>query len=268
MNLDDIIRNSYEQEHINLNQLPNKQQETLDYILSYSENKAKNPFVKLKERFSNFASNLQIMDAIGMLIFIIILFAIPSLIRQSKQPADANLVKNPPHQTNTQQPVNSDPTKGQETKKINETPPHKSYMDFLVLSPELSEIYNKYSKDKKDEVLRGLAPQDVCRLYFYAQSKNDYNTLYSLYLQDEVYVIPTKEEFLRDIDNKVNVENTAKLIKVLKEKVTDVQLEYGEGNALVKIYIDDREFWDNDYIWFNLLKTKTGIWKVQFMPMQ
>jgi hypothetical protein len=366
MDLDDIIRNSFEQEHVNLSQMSNKQQETLDYILNYSQSRTRNPLARVKNKLNRFIASMQIMDAVGVVIFIIILFIIPSLIGLNKPPYDRNLVEDPPQQTNQQQPANEgiigggfqkiniyaakyfnidkdipvtaindkntlqeistilkkakkipgildakvpdyileiySSNKSMETiylwisedggtgmymygnatetgyrisednneklREIVESATKGQNIDFLTLSPELEEIYNQYSKDKNDELLRWLEPQDVCRLYFYAESKNDYETLYSLYLNDEIYQIPTKKEFLKDIDNEVNIENTAKLLKVLEEDVYNVKVGYGEANALVKIYINDKEFWGNDYMWFNVLKSKTGIWKVQFMPMQ
>ncbi len=263
MNLDDMIRNSYEHEHINLGQIPNKQKETLDYILNYSQNRTKNPLVNVRNKFINLISSIQIADAIGVLIFIIILFVIPSIIHYNKQTTNGNLAENPSHQVNIQQPASDDFKDNSNTSK-------NQNIDILDLSAELLETYNKYSKDKNDELLRGLGPEEVCRLYFFAESKKDYDTVYSLYLNEGNYQIPDKQEWTKDIDNAINHENTAKFLKVLKEDVKSVEVIDRETNAIVQInhinYKKDNQ-WGN-YTWFSVLKSKAGIWKVQFMPLQ
>lgn len=99
--------------------------------------------------------------------------------------------------------------------RIADKSPNVGKVDILQLPPELLDVYNRYFKKPDDQLLKGLNPLDVCRLYFYAEDKKNYETMYALYIHDEKYLVPTKEEFLMDVKNdKVSRVNDEKLYRL------------------------------------------------------
>ncbi len=94
MKFDEIIKNAYEQEAIKLNQMPNKRNEALEYILKYTDNKKINFIVSFRNKLGKFLSPIQLMDGFGILLFILVLFILPSVITQNQQAADSSLLIN------------------------------------------------------------------------------------------------------------------------------------------------------------------------------
>jgi hypothetical protein len=109
---------------------------------------------------------------------------------------------------------------------------------------------------------------DVCRLFFYAESIEDYETVYALYIHGENWLIPEKEEFLRQIKNdSVSRDNSKKLLNVLKEDIKDVIISKREPGAYIVMNFDKETFFGKT-IGFSMVKSKKGLWKVQFLPLQ
>lgn len=275
MNVDDIIKNSFKQEDIRLNEASNNHKETLDYILDYMDNRKIGVWGKMKRRFTNTISTMPVMDAVAVLIFVVMLFVIPGIISHFTHSSNSSLASKSPSEINTQKPSDSpgsgDSTYKNNTQNQNDNVKPGEHIDMLALSPELKDIYDRYSKSKNDELMRGLEAIDVCKMYFYAESKKDYETLYSLYLKEEKAMLPTKDVFLKEASDAVSQENISKLLRILKEDVKDIRVTQTgrekEETAVVNIYFDKETFYGTE-ISFSMSVSKNGIWKVNYLPLQ
>jgi hypothetical protein len=94
MNLDDIIKNSYEQEAIKVELSQNKKIETLNYILSNIDKSRGNILTKVTKKFRSSLSFLRLGEAFGVIIIIFIIFVLPNIITQNKQSFITNLSSN------------------------------------------------------------------------------------------------------------------------------------------------------------------------------
>jgi hypothetical protein len=141
----------------------------------------------------------------------------------------------------------------------------------MSMTPELEEIYAEYAKSRNDEALRGLDPADIFKLYFHAKDIEDYETQYALYFYDEMWIMPTLQEFLDDSKKDPDFQKEAehKFQKALMENLKSVRLVCGNGDyAYVEITFTDEAGQSWNPISFQSIKTKDGIWKVQWMPTQ
>ncbi len=75
--------------------------------------------------------------------------------------------------------MRSNGTVSEETLGVQQAP------SVFDLSPELKDLYFAYMKEKKDELLKGLTPIDIFKLYVHAEEEGDLHTQYALYIQDE-----------------------------------------------------------------------------------
>lgn len=91
MNLDDIIKNSYEQEAIKVELSQNKEIETLNYILSNIDKSQGNILTKVTKKFRSSLSFLRLGEAFGVIIIIFIIFVLPNIITQNKQSFITNI---------------------------------------------------------------------------------------------------------------------------------------------------------------------------------
>lgn len=154
--------------------------------------------------------------------------------------------------------------------------PNIGKVQILPLSSVLADIYSKYAKTRNDELLRGLGVLDICRLYFNAEDKRDYETMYALYIHDKNYPVPTREEFLNAINkDTISPEINKKLLKSLKEDIKSVMLydnirslpDFPEVYGYVQINFNKDTL--RGKVWrFQLVQDSKNIWKVQFMPLQ
>ncbi|MFL0269188.1 DUF4367 domain-containing protein [Candidatus Clostridium radicumherbarum] len=95
MNLDDIIKNSYEQEAVKVELSQNKEIETLNYILSNIDKSQGNILTKVTKKFRSYLSFLRISEAFGVIIILFITFVLPIIITQNKQVSITNISSNP-----------------------------------------------------------------------------------------------------------------------------------------------------------------------------
>lgn len=137
---------------------------------------------------------------------------------------------------------------------------------ILPLSKDEQQVYSQYQKKKSDAILEGLSPLTVCKLYFKAEEDQDYQTLYSLYIQDPKYGVPPREQFLREVGtDKAGRENTEKLLKRLKEKLAKVQeRRLASDQVVLELTFSD----SSEVLGFRLYKNQAGVWKVAWLPMQ
>jgi hypothetical protein len=152
MNIDDLIRNSFEKESIKLNQMQNKHADTLHYILSYSESREKNPLVRFKEVVSRILSYFPVKDLIVAAAFVLILVILPSVVSKSR------------YMQNVENPVNVD-------SNINiEQEDAQSIIEEFITEMYNVEDYKKidmgslntiYPKDNYTNELRKIATEDA-----------------------------------------------------------------------------------------------------------
>jgi hypothetical protein len=131
---------------------------------------------------------------------------------------------------------------------------------LFPLTRKLQSIYNQYKETKDDSLLYGLRPFDVMRIYMYADSQRDFDTMYALYYKDKDTIIPSKEQVFMDwkMTSAVNYAELSTSFKYAEERLND------EYNAVIFLYLSNSETPKN----FFLKKTKNGIWKPVYLPMQ
>jgi hypothetical protein len=129
----------------------------------------------------------------------------------------------------------------------------------LELSPVLLDRYEQFKVTKDKQALSGLSPSEVFQLYFYAEELQDYETQYSLYIDDEEY-LKVFETYADDLTAKQQNPSTGLLEQVkagtLFEHVID------ETSASVSIEAETTG------LSFGFSKNKHGIWCVNWLPIQ
>lgn len=143
------------------------------------------------------------------------------------------------------------------------------------LSAAKQQLYNEFVKTKEEQLLRGLEPLDLFLFYARATLAGDNETQHALYNQGPNVITPSKEEFLKDISkdpdgaarSKAQYENMAK--NYLLEQIIDGEsaliVLYPKGRALERKSGSPPTEGD---LGFSLTRSHTGIWKVNWMPMQ
>lgn len=135
----------------------------------------------------------------------------------------------------------------------------------LYLPTKLQPIYQEYSITKDDGLLRDLSPFEVFQLYFYAEEQEDFETQYALFIHDEMYikVFETYEEYLDAIVNPaVPIKEEDKLLSKIKLAVLEERV-ISEDSAFVSIGVNDEEG-----LGFGLTKSSSGVWKINWLPIQ
>lgn len=139
--------------------------------------------------------------------------------------------------------------------------------DSMELSKKLQITYEAFVTTKDDELLRGLLPHEVFKLYFYADEKEDYETQYALYLQDEedtIILYETVEEYISELKeaSEEELSSTRRLIyEQLAINKTFEEVIVNNKNATITIS-------EELALGFSLSKNDNGIWKVNWLPMQ
>ncbi|MGG7619228.1 hypothetical protein [Bacillus coreaensis] len=129
----------------------------------------------------------------------------------------------------------------------------------LELSAVLLVRYEQFKVTKDKQALSGLSPSEVFQLYFYAEELQDYETQYSLFIDDEEYlrVFATYEDYLTAKQQNPST-GLLEQVKVgtLFEHIID------ETSASVSIEAETKG------LSFGLSKNKLGIWCVNWLPIQ
>lgn len=139
----------------------------------------------------------------------------------------------------------------------------------LKLSPIEESVYNNFSKNYDNSLLKDLEPLSICRLYLHSVELKDYETQYELYNQDENYLGWAKEEYLKDKGD----DNKDKLTDTFKDAST-IQIRYSDDASEAVIIFNDGDILkSNENIpessqIFKLSKNEKSIWKVGFLPIQ
>lgn len=143
------------------------------------------------------------------------------------------------------------------------------YEPIFPLSETLVTVYKKYkSSNYTQEILQGLPPQDIMRIYWYADINNDFDARYGLYIKDEKYFVPSKEKLIEDKKNNSLSEQDSKddLYKELKS-VKQLELFYLDESRKEAVIKYKGKLMENNQH-FRLIKNNNGIWTVAFMPTQ
>lgn len=125
----------------------------------------------------------------------------------------------------------------------------------LFITEAIKSVYANYSRSNSDELLRGLNPIDILRLYNQACEDNNFEMQVAL---TELPSDMTGDQFLQEIRNdKVSQEILKKLL---------VRFHEFKGKMVERI-VDDKKA----YIlieqngWYRMEKNKNGIWKLGWM---
>ncbi|MFC7750111.1 hypothetical protein ACFQWB_09240 [Paenibacillus thermoaerophilus] len=143
------------------------------------------------------------------------------------------------------------------------------------LSAEQAQRYNAFKADKDDEKLRGLQPIDLFLFYVNASLDGDYDTLYALYIQGKEAATPPREEFLSEIANDPDGAKRAQDQWEQWKRTYRLDQRIDGDSALIVLTpegsspqagsgLSIRE----DQKGFGLTKNESGIWKVNWLPMQ
>ena len=71
---------------------------------------------------------------------------------------------------------------------------NESHGDFTQLTLYEQEKYEEFKSSYNDDILAGLKPISICKMYLHASVVKDYETEYELYTTNEAYVLWSKEE--------------------------------------------------------------------------
>lgn len=135
--------------------------------------------------------------------------------------------------------------------------------NLLDLSPKNEKVFQDYRKSKSDELLEGLKPLTICAFYFLAEEYEDYETQYALIDIREPSLVPSKEEYLRDISVN-NIKARDKFHEKLREQLNNVETDILDNEqCLIVLTFKDGQKRD-----FRLNRIEKDIWKVSYIPMQ
>ena len=137
-------------------------------------------------------------------------------------------------------------------------------MDLTDLSTYESLKFEEFRLNYDDNVLIGLEPVSICKMYLYTTLIGDYETQYELYTTNEEGFFIPKEEYM-----KISREYKLPSYKPLEVYKLNIKFDGpNEEYATITWYsngpIDERP---EAFHGFHLRKDKE-IWKVSFVPMQ
>ncbi len=133
-------------------------------------------------------------------------------------------------------------------------------------SAELKALYKEYASKKNDQLLAGLSPLDVFKLYFYAKHLEDSETTYALYIKGEMFGTPSEEEYFGEPEfyGAKFDENDKKLYAGLQQ-VKEFKINYLNDNEAIITWKGE----EGSLPAFRLLKdSKKDVWKVSWLAMQ
>lgn len=149
--------------------------------------------------------------------------------------------------------------------------------EHWVLQSDQQPLYEAYTLQPDDKWLRGLAPVDVFRWYMRAVLIGDFDTIYALFIDDDGYVKPSRDEFLRDVVRDWEGVQRGKEQSVELERNYRLEQRIDGDSALIVMTPIETKSDQNDSglgqvlegkRGFGLTKNQAGVWKVNWMPMQ
>ncbi|MFS0557621.1 hypothetical protein [Brevibacillus sp. 179-C9.3 HS] len=163
--------------------------------------------------------------------------------------------------------MNSNGTVNEDVVDVNQdgiqTPAVQSIFD---LKPEEEDRYYNYMYETKDELLRGLSPIEVLKLYVKAQQDGQLEIQYALHIEEDGLEKPTLDQYVEDVKkDPVGARNSWKQLKTLRELASDLTVEQtSEKEAVVWVTFKD----NRKKVGYKMLKNKQGIWKLSWMARQ
>ncbi|MBP1949277.1 hypothetical protein [Virgibacillus litoralis] len=147
--------------------------------------------------------------------------------------------------------------------------PKEKYNTSIELSDRLLNIYSKYAKTFDDDLLKGLMPIDIFKLYYHSKNEGNNKVQYALYIKGENQGTPDKETYFNDpffaIDQTMK-QNDKEFYQKLKEVRIFEEVYLSEQQAIIRFELEDSNF---QMAAFRLIKnTELGVWKVGWMAMQ
>lgn len=131
---------------------------------------------------------------------------------------------------------------------------------MLSLTETEQQLYDQFKNGFDNQVLKEADPITITKLYLHALKSKDYETEYELYIEDQEYVMWSKEEHLQQKKDEVDREKILAHFKDLNEgKFHEVDAQSG----FVEFPLEGEKTGS-----FHLRKNQEGIWKVKFMPIQ
>lgn len=133
-------------------------------------------------------------------------------------------------------------------------------------SVELKALYKGYASKKDDQLLKGLSPLDVFKLYFYAKQLEDSETTYALYIKGELFGTPSEKEYFGQPEfyGATFSENDKKLYAELQQ-VKEFKINYFHDNQAIITWKGQ----EGSHPAFRLYKDPNNdAWKVSWLPMQ
>lgn len=142
----------------------------------------------------------------------------------------------------------------------------KSVQTNIEPSAELKALYKEYASKKNDQLLVGLSPLDVFKLYYYANHLENSETIYALYIKGEMFGTPSEEEYFGDPEfyGAIFNENDKKFYTGLQQ-VKEFKINYLNDNEAIITWKGQ----EGSLPAFRLFKDpKKDVWKVSWLPMQ
>ncbi|WP_342429944.1 hypothetical protein [Neobacillus sp. FSL H8-0543] len=142
----------------------------------------------------------------------------------------------------------------------------KSVQTNIEPSAELKALYTGYASKQNDQLLAGLSPLDVFKLYFYAKHMEDSETIYALYIKGEMFGTPSEEEYFGEPEfyGAIFNENDKKFYAGLQQ-VKEFKINYLHDNEAVITW----KAQEGSFPAFRMFKDpKKDVWKVSWLPIQ
>lgn len=142
----------------------------------------------------------------------------------------------------------------------------KSFQTSIEPSSELKALYKEYASKKNDQLLAGLSPLDIFKLYFYAKHLEDGETTYALYIKGETFGTPSEDEYFGEPEyyGAVFNENDKKFYTELQQ-VKEFKINYLNDNEAIITWKGQ----EGSIPAFRLFKDpKNHVWKVSWLPLQ
>lgn len=133
----------------------------------------------------------------------------------------------------------------------------------FTLTAEEQQIYHAFNETFDQQVLAGLEPMSVAKLYIEASANQDHDMMYALYTDREEWIAWSEEE---DKEHREIVNDSAEDIYTYFQHFNDgVFHQTSEYEGTVEFEAAENR--DIPSI-FNLIQNENGIWQVAFMPIQ
>lgn len=141
-----------------------------------------------------------------------------------------------------------------------------AYDDLTDLTTLELKKFDQFKVDYNDDVLVGLDPISIFKLFLFAKFTEDYETQYELFTDNPEYVIVNKEAFLSDPQDRItDGKEIFRDIYDLQMEVVESDVEHANiGWKSKNGYVDENA----GAFGYGFALQKDGeVWKVSYMPM-